>query len=160
MTTLSGVVTRRFEDGDESAVAALWREVFPDDPPWNEPSLVMEKKRAVQRELLFVALLEDELVGTAMGGYDGHRGWVYAVAVKASHRRRGVGAALMSRVESALSDRGCLKLNLQVRSGNEAVVNFYGRLGYTVEQRTSMGKLLPPGSKFGAYPGRPGRRNR
>lgn len=160
MTARLRVVTRPFEDGDESAVAALWREVFPDDPPWNEPSLVMEKKRAVQRELHFVALLADEIAGTAMGGYDGHRGWVYAVAVKPAYRRLGVGAALMSRVESALSDRGCLKLNLQVRSGNEAVVNFYQRLGYTVEQRTSMGKLLPPGSKFGAYPGQPGRRNR
>lgn len=153
MTTAAGLVIRPFEDEDESAVAALWREVFPEDPPWNEPSLVMEKKRAIQRELLMVALLEHEIAGTAMGGYDGHRGWVYAVAVKPAYRRRGIGAALMRRLESALTELGCLKLNLQIRSGNEAVVNFYQRLGYAVEKRTSMGKLLPPGSGFRAHSG-------
>ena len=148
MTAAENIVTRPFEDEDESAVAALWREVFPDDPPWNEPSLVITKKRAIQRELLFVALSDNEIVGTAMGGYDGHRGWVYTVAVKPAHRRRGIGAALMVRVESALAALGCLKLNLQIRSGNEAVLNFYERLGYAVERRTSMGKLLSPGTKY------------
>lgn len=147
MTQSSDLLTRPFEDRDESAVAELWREVFPDDPPWNEPSLVMEKKRTVQRELFFVALHDNEIVGTAMAGYDGHRGWVYAVAVKKACRRQGIGRALMNEVESALSMRGCLKLNLQVRAGNEAVVNFYERLGYTVEPRTSMGKLLAPESE-------------
>ena len=146
MTTGTGMLTRPFEDRDEGGVAALWREVFPDDPPWNEPTLVVEKKRAVQRELFFITQIENEIVGTAMAGYDGHRGWVYAVAVKPGYRRRGVGRALMAKVESALSECGCLKLNLQIRAGNEAVVKFYECLGYAIEPRTSMGKLLPPAS--------------
>ncbi|MDX1514121.1 MAG: GNAT family acetyltransferase [Gammaproteobacteria bacterium] len=148
MSDARDLFIRPFEDGDESDVAALWREVFANDPPWNEPTLVMEKKRAVQRELFFVAVLEGRIAGTAMSGYDGHRGWVYAVAVSPSLRRRGVGRALMDRVESALAGLGCLKLNLQVRSDNEAVLSFYRRLGYSPEPRASMGKLLEPGLKY------------
>jgi len=142
MTLPDEVVIRPFEDADEVAVAALWREVFPDDPPWNEPSLVMAKKRAVQRDLFFVAHLDDELTGTAMAGYDGHRGWVYTLAVRPFRRRCGIGRALMARVESALVDLGCAKLNLQVRASNQAVVAFYEKMGYQVEQRVSMGKRL------------------
>ncbi len=102
----------------------------------------MAHKRLVQPELFFVAADGGGLVGTAMGGYDGHRGWVYAVAVRPALRRRGIGAKLMARLESALRDLGCAKINLQVRAGNESVVAFYQRLGYRVEERVSMGKLL------------------
>lgn len=144
MSDSGAVVIRAFEDTDEDAVAALWRQVFPDDPPWNEPTLVMAKKRAVQRDLFFVAMENGALVGTAMGGYDGHRGWVYAVAVRPGSRRRGIGARLMLQIESALENLGCPKINLQVRAGNESVVAFYRRLGYHIEQRVSMGKRLEP----------------
>lgn len=142
MSGSDAVLIRAFEDADEDAVAALWREVFPGDPPWNEPTLVMAKKRAVQRDLFFVALQNGVLAATAMGGYDGHRGWVYAVAVRPGCRRRGIGARLMAQIESALQDLGCPKINLQVRAGNESVVAFYQRLGYRIEQRVSMGKRL------------------
>ncbi len=142
MSDSGAIEIRLFEDVDEDAVAALWREVFPDDPPWNEPSLVMAKKRAVQRDLFLVALENGALAGTAMGGYDGHRGWIYAVAVRPDLRRQGLGARLMAQLESALKRLGCPKINLQVRAGNETVVAFYQRLGYTVEERVSLGKLL------------------
>jgi ribosomal protein S18 acetylase RimI-like enzyme len=77
-----------------------------------------------------------------MGGYDGHRGWVYSVAVRPQHRRRGIGRALLARLEAALIERGCLKVNLQVRASNAEVIAFYERLGYVVEERVSMGKRL------------------
>ena len=96
----------------------------------------------MQRELFIVALIENELVGTALGGYDGHRGWVYYVAVNPKFRRRGIGAALMKRVEQDLAELGCPKLNLQVRAENRDVVAFYESLGYRVEERVSMGKRL------------------
>jgi ribosomal protein S18 acetylase RimI-like enzyme len=133
---------RPFEDPDEPAVIALWNEVLPDAAPHNDPATTIRKKRAVDRDLFFVAESNDAVVGTVMGGYDGHRGWVYAVAVLPSCRRRGIGSALLRRLESALMERGCLKVNLQVRSSNREVVAFYERLGYTVEERVSMGKRL------------------
>jgi ribosomal protein S18 acetylase RimI-like enzyme len=133
---------REFEENDESAVTALWREVFPDEPAHNVPEEVIARKLAIQRELFFVAVEAGDVVGTAMAGYDGHRGWVYTVAVKPTHRRRGVGAGLMERVEVDLTKMGCNKINLQVRASNREVVAFYDSLGYAVEERVSMGKRL------------------
>ncbi len=133
---------RPYAESDQSAVAALWREVFPGAPAWNYPETDIQRKLAVQRELFLVAVLDGELVGTAMAGYDGHRGWVYYVAVDPRHRRQGIGSMLMQEVEARLARLGCPKLNLQVRADNHQVVAFYQKLGYEVEERVSMGKRL------------------
>ncbi len=133
---------RTYLESDEDNVVRLWREVFPDAPAWNDPTSVIAHKLKVQRELFFVPVEDGEVVGTALGGYDGFRGWVYAVAVSPRHRRKGVGTALMLRVESGLKDAGCPKLNLQVRGTNRAATGFYHKLGYSVEDRVSMGKRL------------------
>lgn len=133
---------RSYSESDEAAVAALWREVFPDAPAWNHPETDIRRKLAVQRELFLVATIEGQVVGTAMGGYDGHRGWVYYVVVSPQHRRQRIGTALMREVERRLARLGCSKVNLQVRASNHEVVAFYQRLGYAVEDRVSMGKHL------------------
>jgi ribosomal protein S18 acetylase RimI-like enzyme len=133
---------RSYEESDEGAVVLLWREVFPDAPPWNDPVQDIRRKLAVQRGLFLVATANTGLVGTAMGGYDGHRGWVYYVAVRPEHRRRGIGTALMKEIEARLIARGCPKLNLQVRGSDEDAIAFYKRLGFAIEERVSMGKLL------------------
>ena len=133
---------RPYLEADEHAVVALWREVFPDAPPRNEPVANIRRKLGVQRGLFFVAVVGGSLVGTAMAGYDGHRGWVYGVAVDPLFRHRGIGTALMRRVETELGRLGCPKLNLQVLPGNRDAVGFYERLGYRVEERISMGKVL------------------
>ena len=131
-----------YSEKDEQGVVALWHEAFPDNSPWNVPENDIKRKLNVQRELFLVAEIKEEIIGTAMAGFDGHRGWVYYVAVRKKHRRRGIGKALMQRVEKGLIDIGCSKLNLQVRASNNEVVEFYKRLGYNVEDRVSMGKLL------------------
>ena len=136
---------RPFEERDEPAVIALWEAVFPADRPWNDPAEIIRRKRAIQRELFFVAALDSDVVGTAFGGYDGNRGWVYHVAVGPGHRRLGIGSALVRRVEDALRAAGCPKVNLQVHATNAGVVAFYEQLGYRVEERISMGKPLVPG---------------
>jgi ribosomal protein S18 acetylase RimI-like enzyme len=133
---------RTFEPADESAVVALWTAVFAYPAPHNDPATVIRHKRAAQSDLFFVALIDDVLVGTVLGGYDGHRGWVYSLAVSPLARCKGVGTALMRRVESELVVRGCPKVNLQVVASNAATVAFYQKLGYAVEERVSMGKLL------------------
>lgn len=123
-------------------MVALWNTAFPDNPGHNEPRRNIRRKLGVQRELFLVATDGDRLVGTALAGDDGHRGWVYYVAVEPARRRRGIGALLMRRVEEDLARRGCPKLNLQVRATNQEVIAFYERLGYDVEDRVSMGKRL------------------
>jgi ribosomal protein S18 acetylase RimI-like enzyme len=133
---------RPFADADEPAVVALWHEVLPPNAPHNDPVTAIRLKRAVGCDLFFLAVEADQVIGTAMGGYDGHRGWIYAVAVRPDHRRRGVGSALLRHLEAALIERGCLKVNLQVRASNAGVVPFYERLGFKVEELVSMGKRL------------------
>jgi ribosomal protein S18 acetylase RimI-like enzyme len=136
------VEIRPYRDADRDAVAALWRAAFPDDPPRNEPFRDVARKLGVQPELFLVAVQDGSIVGTAMAGDDGHRGWVHRVAVASAVRRRGIGSALMREAEARLAARGCPKLNLQVRAPNPGAVAFYQSLGFAVEQRVSMGKLL------------------
>ena len=93
-------------------------------------------------DLFLVAVDDDRVIGTVMGGYDGHRGWIYSMAVDERERHRGVGSVLMDEIEEALRALGCLKVNLQVVPSNSGVVNFYERLGFSVEDRISMGKRL------------------
>lgn len=122
------------------SVKALWEEAFPDYAPYNRAERAIPAKLSEQPELFFVAEEDGAVVGTIMAGYDGHRGWLYAVAVRATHRQRGVGAALVRTAEAALDARGCVKINLQVLETNAGVIGFYERLGYAVEPRVSMGK--------------------
>ena len=124
------------------AVIALWETVFGYETAHNTPSLAIDKKLAVAEELFFVALRDEEVIGTVMGGYDGHRGWLYSVAVHPAHRREGLGAKLVRHAEDALIARGCMKINLQIISANASVAAFYEALGYSIEPRISMGKKI------------------
>src|SRR5712691_4788312 len=133
---------RSFEESDTERVASLWREVLPNDPPHNAPALVIRRKLQFQRELFFVGEIDTAIVGTVLAGYDGHRGWLYSVAIHPRYRRRGLGTTLVRHAEAALAAAGCPKINLQVRTTNAAVVAFYRKLGYEVEERISMGKQI------------------
>jgi ribosomal protein S18 acetylase RimI-like enzyme len=133
---------RAYREADFRGIDALWREAFPNDPPWNQAKSAIPEKAAFQPDLLFVAVEGDEVAGSIMAGYDGHRGWLYAVAIHAQHRRTGLGTALVRRAEEALRALGCGKINLQVRSTNAAVVKFYQHLGYTIEDRVSLGRRI------------------
>lgn len=133
---------RACEPADEPAIVDLWMQVLPDAAMHNDPRVSLENKLKTGDGLLLVATRDEQIVGTVMGGYDGHRGWVYSLAVLPQVRRRGIGTALCRHLEQLLRDRGCLKLNLQVRSDNSEVIAFYETLGFAIEQRTSLGKRL------------------
>jgi len=122
-------------------VIALWETVFGYEDSHNKPSLAIDKKLAVPDGLFFVAVTDGTVIGTVLAGYDGHRGWLYAVAVHPLHRKQGLGKALVRFAEQALITLGCLKINLQIIAGNASVA-FYEALGYAVEPRVSMGKKL------------------
>ena len=131
-----------YREDQFEAVRLLWESVFPDDPLRNRAERAIPAKLKIQPELFLVAHEHDEVLGTIMAGYDGHRGWLYAVAVKPDRQGVGLGRMLVEEAESRLAAVGCGKVNLQVRSTNEAVIGFYRRLGYAVEERVSMGKRL------------------
>ncbi|MDH2443978.1 GNAT family acetyltransferase [Amnibacterium sp. CER49] len=134
-------VVRPFRPEETEQVVALWRACGL-TRPWNDPRRDIERKLAVQPELFLVAEADGAVVGTAMAGYDGHRGWVYYVAVLPELQSRGVGTRLMAEVESRLLAMGCPKVNVQIRGGNEAVAAFYARLGFAPDSATGLGKRL------------------
>ena len=134
---------RQYADAtDRVQVVELWRKVFGYETAHNEPNLAISKKIAIKDGLFFVAVENESIVGTIMAGYDGHRGWLYSVAVDPGKRLNGLGSSLVIHAEKALADLGCMKINLQLLATNEATAAFYKSIGYSVEPRLSMGKLL------------------
>jgi ribosomal protein S18 acetylase RimI-like enzyme len=110
--------------------------------PWNDPGRDIARKLALQRDLFMVAIVDGEVVGTVMAGYDGHRGWINYLAVDPPRRRAGWGRRLMAEAERALAGLGCPKVNLQVRAGNAEALAFYRGIGYAVDDVVSLGRRL------------------
>ena len=134
---------RKYKDTtDRIQVVELWRNIFGYETAHNEPNLAISKKIATKDGLFFVAVENTEVVGTIMAGYDGHRGWLYSVAVDPNKRLSGLGSSLVHHAEKALADLGFMKVNLQLLDTNEATAAFYKSIGYSVEPRLSMGKLI------------------
>jgi ribosomal protein S18 acetylase RimI-like enzyme len=136
---------RCFED-----VKSLWQEAFPDLEDWRAPEIAIPAKIAMQPELFLVALAGGRVIGTTMAGYDGHRGWLYTVAVLRAFRREGVGSAMIREAEERLIALGCPKVNLQIVAANASTAAFYEKLGFAVEERLSMGKPVGAFAKEGA----------
>lgn len=116
--------------------------MFGYDTPHSDPLVAIGRKTAHDPDLFLVAVEGSRVIGTVMGGYDGHRGWIYSLAVAEAERHRRAGTALMSEIERKLKALGCLKVNLQVLPSNVGVIEFYEKLGFSVEDRVSMGKRL------------------
>jgi len=132
---------RSFRPSDEEAVVRLW-EACGLTRPWNDPRKDIARKLTEQPELFLVGTCDGEVVATAMAGFDGHRGWVYYLAVASGRRRQSFGRQLMQEAERRLIERGCPKLMLMVRSSNRDVVEFYRKLGYAREDVVTMGRRL------------------
>jgi ribosomal protein S18 acetylase RimI-like enzyme len=134
---------RPYQQVDEASVIALWQECGL-TRPWNNPKYDILRKLTTQPELFLVGVREAVVVATAMIGFDGHRGWVNYLGVLPSHRRLSYGKAMMDEAARLLTERGCPKLNLQIRSSNVDAISFYKELGYQVDEVVSMGKRLIP----------------
>lgn len=132
---------RVFRQDDFEEVITLWERC---DllRPWNDPEMDIERKLNHDPELFLVAQVGGELVGTVMGGYDGHRGAAYYLGVHPDYRGRGIANALISRLEKKLIARGCPKINIMVREDNDAVLAMYEKLEYEIQDIISLGKRL------------------
>ncbi|MEH6609626.1 MAG: GNAT family acetyltransferase [Halioglobus sp.] len=128
---------------DLDAVLALWTECGL-VVPHNNPERDIERKLKVDPDLFLVGIADGELVGTVMGGYEGHRGWINYLAVRPSEQEQGYGRLIMNAVEERIERKGCPKINLQIRSTNKAVLAFYESLGYRIDDVVGMGKRLEP----------------
>ncbi|CAI1510563.1 GNAT family acetyltransferase [Serratia proteamaculans] len=132
---------RVFRQDDFEEIITLWERC---DllRPWNDPEMDIERKLNHDPELFLVAEVGGEVVGSVLGGYDGHRGSAYYLGVHPDYRGRGIANALISRLEKKLIARGCPKIQLMVREDNDTVIEMYEKLGYEIQNVTSLGKRL------------------
>jgi len=123
-------------------VISLWEEVFGYPQDRNRPDRVIDMKLKEEDRLFWVLLDNQRVCGTVMAGYDGHRGWLYSLAVHPEYRKQGLGMSLVKKAELELKKRGCIKVNLQILEDNRSVESFYHKCGYKVEPRISMGREI------------------
>lgn len=111
---------------------------------WNNPHRDIQRKLKVQPELFLVGCLDDQVMASVMAGYEGHRGWINYLAVHPNCRSAGIGRRMIEQAESRLQAIGCPKINLQVRSANSDVIEFYKKIGYKIDDVVCLGKRLEP----------------
>jgi len=132
---------RVYNEADHDSVISLWDECGL-VVPQNDPAKDIERKLKVDPDLFLVGTNENGIVATVMGGYEGHRGWINYLAVKPSEQRKGYGQSIMLAVEKLIKNKGCPKINLQVRTTNEQVIAFYSAIGYGNDNVVGLGKRL------------------
>lgn len=133
---------RTFRPKDQDAVIALWQRCGL-TRPWNDPALDIERKCSEDPTLFLVGTDDhDRVMASAMVGFDGHRGWLYYLAIDPERQRRGYGRVLIEQAERLLIERGCPKLMLMVRRGQPALEEYYGALGFEESEVVTMGKRL------------------
>ena len=126
---------------DRDAIVALWGEAGL-TRPWNDPVADFDLALASAASAVLAARDGGVLVGSVMVGFDGHRGWVYYLAVSSSRQGAGIGRLLMRGSEHWLSARGCPKIQLMVRGDNAGARGFYAALGYDVQDVVTIGRRL------------------
>jgi ribosomal protein S18 acetylase RimI-like enzyme len=125
----------------QDAVVDLWRKcglIVPQNDPFED----IKRKVEFQPELFFIGLLNGEVVGSILAGYEGHRGWINYLAVNPEFQRRGYGRKLVEKAIDELNKLGCPKINIQVRRSNLQVIDFYKHLGFKEDDVTSFGLRL------------------
>ena len=128
---------------DKDQVIKLWNKVFPIYSPHNDPLTSINRKLAVDDNLFFVAeSSEKNVIGTIIAGYDGHRGWIYYLAVKPELRNQNIGSLMVKHAEKKLESLGCPRINLMGKIGNQGVFSFYQKLGYVDDPVVVLSKRL------------------
>ena len=140
---------REFTEKDTREVIDLWikcRLVVAS----NNPQKDIDRKLKKDRDLFLVGILDEKIIATVMGGYEGHRGWINYLAVDPRYRRDGYGRFIMQEVEERIRAKGCPKINLQVRATNKEVIRFYQSLDYADDHVIGLGKRLVEDEPYSA----------
>ena len=140
---MNNIKIRQYADSDKEKVINLW-ELCELTRQWNNPIKDIQRKLTVQSELFLVLEKDGEILGSIMGGFDGHRGNVNYLGIHPDHKNKGLGKLLMNRIEVELIKMGCPKINLMVRDANIDVQKFYKVIGYKEQKVVVFGKRLIP----------------
>ena len=141
--TISKLEIRAYTPDDEDQVIKLWIDCGL-VVPQNDPIKDIHRKLKVNPEWFLIGEICGELIATCMAGYEGHRGWINYLAVSPEFQRKGYALEIMQKAEELLSAAGCPKINLQVRTSNIKVIEFYNSIGYNIDALTRLGKRLEP----------------
>jgi ribosomal protein S18 acetylase RimI-like enzyme len=140
-TLASDLAVSSIADADIAIVVALWQRCGLTQP-WNDPAADIAFARRGPNSDILVGRRAGKLVAAALVGHDGHRGWVYYVAVDPDAQGAGLGRAIMTAAEDWLRARGVGKVQLMVRPHNSKVQAFYQALGYGEQKRVVLAKWL------------------
>ncbi|HPA20060.1 MAG TPA: GNAT family acetyltransferase [Verrucomicrobiae bacterium] len=143
---------RRYQVEDEESVIRLWMDCGL-VVSHNNPIRDIQRKLRVNPEWFLVGEIDGRVVATCMAGYEGHRGWINYLAVSPARQRTGLASQIMARAEELLRAAGCPKINLQIRSSNRQVIEFYKSIGFKIDSVVSMGKRLEPDEPYKVEPG-------
>jgi GNAT superfamily N-acetyltransferase len=140
---MSELRIRTYSESDRDGVIGLWREcgltVW-----YNDPSSDIARFMRTNESTLLVGETAGRLLATAAVGHDGHRGWLYYVAVDAAAQKNGYGKAIVRAAEHWLLDKGIPKAMLMIRHSNMKADGFYRALGYYADPVAVMQRWLVP----------------
>lgn len=128
-------------DSDVDAVVALW-ERCDLTRPWNDPRADIALARRGAHSTILTGRRDGAVIASVMVGHDGHRGWLYYLAVEPQMQRRRLGSAMIAAAEDWLRLRGITKVMLMVRADNAARRGFYEAIGYARQERVVLAKWL------------------
>ncbi|MBI04675.1 MAG: GNAT family acetyltransferase [Pelagibacteraceae bacterium] len=132
---------RKFIEKDNEAIIELWKKCNL-IVPWNDPHKDIMRKLKIKDDLFIIGEKSKKIIASAMAGYDGHRGYIYYLAVLPEYQKKGVGSEILEIVENKLLKIGCPKINLFVRNSNVKVKNFYKINYYKLQDSQVYGKRL------------------
>ena len=141
MNDMNDLDVERATSADAAAVIALWQACRL-TRPWNDPATDYARAMAGAHSTVLVMRAGASIAASVMVGEDGHRGWVYYLAVAPDRRRAGLGARMMAAAESWLRTRGVPKIQLMVREGNDEGLAFYEALGLERQPVVKLGRFL------------------
>ena len=129
--TRSDALIREAEPDDATAMQCLWRTFWSPQPYESHLPAKIES----DPDLVLVAELDGEIVGTAIGGFDGWWAWIYRVAVHPERQRMGIGTRLVQEMQTRLRARGAGSAAMVADPCNEKMVGLLRRLGYRHDER-------------------------
>ena len=138
---MSKATFRKFRKTDTESVIKLWKQCKL-IVTWNDPFKDINRKLSIKDNLFIIGEMNKQIIASAMAGYDGHRGYIYYLAVLPEYQKKGIGSSLLSIVEKKLLQLGCPKINLFVRNTNIRVKAFYRMNDYEIQDSQIYGKRL------------------
>jgi Acetyltransferases len=132
---------RKFKKSDTKAIIELWKKCKL-IVPWNNPYKDINRKLSIKDNLFIIGEINKNIIASAMAGYDGHRGYIYYLAVLPQYQKKGIGSEMLYLIEKKLKRLGCPKINLFVRNTNIKVKNFYKVNKYQFQDSQIYGKRL------------------